>query len=88
MEHAQAIQTVTSRQFAHNASAAKRAAASGNTVFITDRGEPAFALLGIAEYRRLTKTGKSLVELLALPEAADIEFEFEPLSISAREIET
>jgi len=87
MGHAQTIQTVTSREFAHNASAAKRAAAKSGTVIITDRGEPAFALLNIAEYRRLTQTGKNLLELLRMPEADAYDFDPEPVRIEARDID-
>lgn len=53
MEHPE-IKTFTSREFARNLSAAKRAASEGNHVIITSRGEPAFVLLSIDEYRRLT----------------------------------
>lgn len=81
MGHAQ-IRTVTSREFVHNVSAAKRAATEGDTVIITDRGEPALALMPIAEYRRLTKTDKNMVELLRMPDADDIDFE--PIRISAQ----
>ena len=87
MGHAQAIQTVTSREFVHNVSAAKRVAAKDGAVIITDRGKPAFALLNIAEYRRLTQTGKSLLESLRLPEADGIELEFEPVKINARDLD-
>jgi PHD/YefM family antitoxin component YafN of YafNO toxin-antitoxin module len=47
-----AIHTISSRDFTHNVSAAKRAAADG-PVFITDRGRPAFALLKIDDYYRI-----------------------------------
>jgi antitoxin (DNA-binding transcriptional repressor) of toxin-antitoxin stability system len=90
MGHAQTIQTVTSREFAHNASAAKRVAAKGRTVIITDRGEPAFALLNIAEYRRLTKvgkSGKSILELLRMPEADAYDFDPDPVRFEAQDIE-
>ena len=43
------IHTFSSRDFARDVSAAKRAAADG-PVFITDRGRPAFALLKIDDY--------------------------------------
>ncbi|SFM27852.1 type II toxin-antitoxin system prevent-host-death family antitoxin [Variovorax sp. OV329] len=86
MGHAQ-IKTVTSREFVHNVSAAKRVASEGGTVIITDRGEPSLALIPIAEYRRLTKTDKSLVELLRMPDADAIEFDFEPVAIKARDID-
>lgn len=79
--------TVTSREFVHNVSAAKRVASEGGTVIITDRGEPSLALIPIAEYRRLTKTDKNLVEWLRLPEADSIDIEFEPVTIRARDID-
>ena len=82
-----AIKTVTSREFVHNVSAAKRVASEGGTVIITDRGEPTLALIPIAEYRRLTKTDKNLVELLRMPEADPFDIEFEPIRISAKEID-
>ena len=75
---------VSSREFVRNPSAAKRAAAQG-TVIITDRGEPAFALLNIAEYRRLTGSGQNLAELLVMPGGEDIEFDPEPIRIKARD---
>lgn len=82
------ILTVSSREFAHDLSAAKRAAAGGGTVFITDRGEPAFALLNIEEYRRIAGTPtKNMVDLLAMPEADDLDFDLERVRIAARELE-
>jgi prevent-host-death family protein len=82
-----AIHTVSSREFAHDIGAAKRAAAEGGTVFITDRGEPAFALLNIEEYRRLIGSTRNLVELLSMPEAEDLDIDFDPVRISARDLE-
>ena len=57
------IHTVSSRDFTRDVSAAKRAATQG-PVFITDRGRPAFALLKIEDYYRMT--GKQAPSLLAL----------------------
>ena len=45
--------TFSSRDFTRDVSAAKRAALEG-PVFITDRGRPAYALLKIEEYYRIT----------------------------------
>jgi len=81
------IKTVTSREFVHNVSAAKRVAAEGGHVIITDRGQPALALVPIALYRRLTNTDKTLVDLLRMPEADGIEIEFEPIRIGARDFD-
>ncbi|MYD97476.1 MAG: type II toxin-antitoxin system Phd/YefM family antitoxin [Gammaproteobacteria bacterium] len=66
--------TVTSRELNQDVGRAKRAAKSG-PVFITDRGKPAHVLLSIEEYRRLTGTGRSLVDALSMPGLADIDFE-------------
>ena len=68
------ITTISSRELNHDVSKAKRAASSG-PVFITDRGHAAHVLLTIEEYQRITDEKESIVELLAMPEAAEIEFE-------------
>lgn len=57
-----------------DASKAKRAAMDG-PVFITDRGEPAHVLLTIEEYRKLTGPHRNIAEMLACPEAENIDFE-------------
>lgn len=59
--------------FNQDASGAKRAALDG-PVFITDRGRPAHVLLSIETYRQLTGRQGNILDLLADPEAADIEF--------------
>jgi prevent-host-death family protein len=69
-----AITTVSSREFNQDTSGAKKAAAKG-PVFITDRGRPAHVLLTIREYERMKKKQPTLAELLAMPDADDIDFE-------------
>lgn len=66
--------TMTSRQFNQDASGAKKAAERG-PVIITDRGRPAHVLLGIQEYRRLIGAGRKIADLLAMPDAGDVELE-------------
>ncbi|MDN5870989.1 MAG: type II toxin-antitoxin system Phd/YefM family antitoxin [Nitrococcus sp.] len=68
------ITTLSSRDFNRDASRAKKAATNG-PVFITDRGRPSHVLLTIEEYQRITGSQASIVELLAMPGVADIEFE-------------
>jgi prevent-host-death family protein len=68
------ITTVSSREFNQDTSGAKKAAAKG-PVFITDRGRPAHVLLTIREYERMKKKQPTLAELLAMPDAEDIDFE-------------
>jgi prevent-host-death family protein len=68
------ITTVTSREFNQDVSKIKRAALNG-PVFITDRGHPAHVLLAIQDYEKLTATKESIIDLLAMPNADEIDFE-------------
>lgn len=70
------MSTMTAREFNRDVSAAKRAAADGPVV-ITDRGEPAYVLLTIGDYRRIHGDGEDLVARLSMDEEFD-EIEFEP----------
>jgi prevent-host-death family protein len=72
------VTTVSSREFNQDASGAKRAAQNG-PVFITDRGRPAHVLLTIDEYRRLSSSAGSIIDLLGMTGPVDIEFEPRPL---------
>jgi PHD/YefM family antitoxin component YafN of YafNO toxin-antitoxin module len=68
------ITKLSSREFNQDTSRAKRAARKG-PVFITDRGRLSHVLLTADEYQRITHGQKSVADLLAMPEAADIQFE-------------
>lgn len=68
------VTTVSSREFNQDVSKAKRATLNG-PVFITDRGHPAHVLLTIEEYQKITDKKESIIELLAMPDAANIDFE-------------
>lgn len=68
------ITTLSSREFNQDTSRAKKAAADG-PVFITDRGRTAHVLLTIEDYRRLADDGATILDLLAMPEAAAVEFD-------------
>jgi prevent-host-death family protein len=68
------ITTISSRQFNQDVSRAKLAARNG-PVFITDRGRPAYVLLTVEEYQQISGNRESIVELLAMPGVADIDFE-------------
>lgn len=72
---------MTAREFNRDVSAAKREAGHG-PVMITDRGEPAYVLLSIEEYRRLGEKGTSLVERLSMDD--DLDIEFEPVRIDLK----
>jgi prevent-host-death family protein len=68
------VTTLTSREFNHETSKAKRAADQG-PVFITDRGRPSYVLLSIEEYRRLSGAERKIADLLAMPNDEEIDFD-------------
>ena len=72
------VTTLSSREFNHDTSRAKKAARHG-PVFITDRGRPAHVLLTIEDYQRLSGERMSLRE--ALEQRGGGDFAFEPARI-------
>ena len=68
------ITTLSSREFNQDTGRAKRAARRG-PVFITNRGRAAHVLLTIEKYEEMAGKQKSIVDMLAMPEAANIDFE-------------
>lgn len=66
------MKLITSREFNRDVSQAKRAA-QAEPVLITDRGRPTHVLMSIADYRRLTGEGESVLELLAMPESVALD---------------
>lgn len=75
--------TYSSREFNQDSSAAKRAAQHG-PVFITDRGRPAHVLLTFEAYQKMSSQPAKIADLLAMPDAANIEIEITPLRELAR----
>lgn len=73
--------SMSAREFNRDVSLAKRHASQGPVV-ITDRGEPSFVLLSIAEYRRLSEARGSLVDRLSMED--DLDIEFEPVRLDLR----
>ncbi len=71
-----AITTLSGREFNQDIAKAKRAAEKG-PVIITDRGTPAFVLQKYDDWRTQAgmRPGVSLLEALADPASADIEFD-------------
>ena len=80
------ISTFSSREFNQDVSRIKKAARQG-PVFITDRGHPAHVLLSIEDYLKLTQTKETIVDLLAMPDSADIDFEAPKIKGSIYRIE-
>ena len=68
------VTTVTSREFNHDAAAAKRAAKKG-PVHITNRGELEAVLLSAEDYHKLTAKVEHITDLLTYPAVAEIDFE-------------
>ena len=66
--------TITSREFIQDVSQAKRAARL-EPVFITDRGKPSHVLLSFEAFRQITGQTETIIDLLAMPDGADVDIE-------------
>ena len=77
------ITTFSSRELNQDIGRAKKAAHDG-PVIITDRGKPAYALLTIETYQRLTGQRRSLMQTLSMPGLADIDFDPPRASITSQ----
>ena len=66
--------TVSSREFNQDLGKAKKAAQRGPVV-IADRGRPSHVLLTYRAYEEMLGRRRNILELLAMPEADEIEFE-------------
>lgn len=77
------ITTLSSRELNQDVTRAKKATCNG-PVFITDRGRSAHVLLSIEDYQRLTKQRRSIADALAMPAAADIDFEPSRVSVETK----
>ena len=78
--------TISSREFNQDTSGAKKASRQG-PVIITDRGKPAHVLLSMEEYEKLTGSGTSIVEMLAMPELADFDLHTQRTSMTPRPVD-
>lgn len=68
------MKVISSRDFNQDVSQAKRFARV-EPVFVTDRGRPTHVLMSIEAFRELSGQTESLVELLAMPEAGEIDLD-------------
>ncbi|HVJ03874.1 MAG TPA: type II toxin-antitoxin system prevent-host-death family antitoxin [Sphingomonas sp.] len=66
------MKVISSREFNQDVSAAKRVARL-EPVFVTDRGRPTHVLMSIQAFRQLSGQRESIVDLLALPDASEVE---------------
>jgi len=69
------ISTFSSREFNQHVASAKKAANADNLVYILDRGKPAHVLMSIDKFRELSGQQQNIVEMLTMPEAAEIDFD-------------
>ena len=82
------ISSYSSREFTRDVAAAKRATQVG-TVFITDRGQPAYALLDIKNYYHLVnQKPQSLLDMMRRIEcAASLAFEPEKMQLELKNVD-
>lgn len=72
------ITTLSSREFNQDTGGAKKACEAG-PVFITDRGKPAHVLMTFSSYQKMLGKKKSILDLVGMQGAGDIEFEPEKI---------
>jgi prevent-host-death family protein len=80
------ITTLSAREFNQKLGKAKKMAKDG-PVFVTERGRQTHVLLDVEEYRKITRSGKSIGELLSCPAAAEIDIEFEKIEFDFKPAE-
>lgn len=78
--------SLTSREFNHDVSRAKKAAEAGPVV-ITDRGKPSHVLMTFDEFERLTGKSHNLVDALSMPGLSSIDFDPPRSVIATREVD-
>jgi PHD/YefM family antitoxin component YafN of YafNO toxin-antitoxin module len=66
------MKVISSREFNQDVSAAKRLARL-EPVFVTDRGRPTHVLMSIQAFRQISGQRESIIDLLAMPDAPDVE---------------
>jgi hypothetical protein len=71
------MNTFSSREFNRRVGAAKKAANEG-PVFIINRGQPAYVLLTIDDYRALAAPRQDIAALLAMPDVGEFELSISP----------
>ena len=80
-----AVTTMSSREFNQDTAGAKKATSRG-PVLITDRGRPAHVLMTYERYQELIGPPASIVDLLSMPNAGEIDFEPPRLGDIARDV--
>jgi len=81
------ISTFSSREFNQHVAAAKKAASADNLVYILDRGKPAHVLMSIAKFREMSGQTQNILDMLAMPEAAEIDVEIERMQDLPRSVD-
>ncbi|MBC8719804.1 type II toxin-antitoxin system Phd/YefM family antitoxin [Ochrobactrum sp. Marseille-Q0166] len=81
------VSNFSSREFNQHVAAAKKAANGDDIVYILDRGKPAHVLMSIEKFRELSGQKQSILQMLAMPEAADIDFDVKPISDLPRSVD-
>jgi prevent-host-death family protein len=71
------MNTFSSREFNRRVGEAKKAANEG-PVFIINRGQPAYVLLTIDDYRALAAPRQDIAALLAMPDVGEFELSISP----------
>ena len=67
------VTTISSTALTRDIGKTKKAAQAG-PVILTEDGQPAYVLMNIEQYKEIIENAQSILDLLAMPGAEDIEF--------------
>ncbi|SCZ72805.1 type II toxin-antitoxin system prevent-host-death family antitoxin [Epibacterium ulvae] len=56
-------------------------------VFVTESGEPTHVLMSYSQYQQITSKGANIVQALSMPGLAEIDFEPQRSSVSAKPVD-
>jgi hypothetical protein len=75
------VTTISSTALTRDIGKTKKAAQAG-PVILTEDGQPAYVLMNIEQYKEIIENAQSILDLLTLPGAEDIDFNPPRLSIT------
>lgn len=81
------ISTFSSREFNQHVGEAKKAAHADDIVYILDRGQPSHVLMSFEKFRELSGQKMNIVELLSMPEVADIDLDIQKIKDFQRSVD-
>jgi len=81
------IATLSNSEFLQHMEDAEKVVNDGNLVVVLKKGQPAHVFMSMETFSQLSGHKPGIIEMLAMPEAADIDFEVERTSDIPRDVD-